>query len=53
MKNSEVKNKLKHKYGTLKTDLFIWYFNPKIFQDGRLLKHKYRIYSHGGMQQGG
>ena len=47
MKNIEVNNKHKHKYGKLKTILSIWYFNRKRFPDGRLMKHKAILCSHG------
>ena len=51
MKNSEVRNKHKNKYGKLKTILSIQYFKRKIFPDGRLIKHKYRLCEHGRMKQ--
>ena len=51
MKNSEVNNKHKNKYGKPKTILSIWSFKRKIPQDGRLMKDEYILYSHGGMQQ--
>ena len=47
MKNSEVKNKHKSKYGKIKTILSIWYFKLKIFPDRRLMKQKHRLYAHG------
>ena len=31
----------------------IWSFNKKRKPDGELLKHKYQLRSHGGMQQWG
>ena len=51
MKNSEVNNKHKNKYGKLKTILSICYFNSKRFPYGRLMKHKPRLFSYGGIQQ--
>ena len=51
MNNIEVNNKHKNKDGKLKTILSIWYFKPKIFSYGRLLKHKSRLCAHGVMQQ--
>ena len=51
MKNSEVNNKHKNRYGKLKTILSIWYFKRNIFPDKILMKHKYIIWEHGGMQQ--
>ena len=53
MKKSEVNNKHKNKYGNLKTILSIWYFNRNIFTDGRLMKQKSRLCSHGEVQQWG
>ena len=52
-KNSEVNNKNKNKYGKLKTNLSVWYFRRKIFPDGRLIKHKSKLFAHGGMQKWG
>ena len=51
MKNSEVKNKHKNKYGKIKTILSVCYFKHKRLPDGRLTKQKSRLCSHGGMQQ--
>ena len=51
MKNSEVNNKHKNKSGELKAILLIWYFKHKIFLNGRLMKHKAILCSHGGMKQ--
>ena len=53
MKNSEVNNNNKNKYGKLKTILSIWYFKHKIFTYGRSTKQKYRLCLHGIMQQWG
>ena len=36
-----------------KTILAIWSFKRKVFPDGRVLKYKGRLYSHGGMQTWG
>ena len=49
IKNSEVNNKHKNKYGNLNTISFIWYFKRKIFTDGIFMKHKDILCSHGGM----
>ena len=53
MKNSEVKNKHKNKYGKLRTILSFWYFKRKIVLCGILMKHKCRLCAHGGMQKWG
>ena len=53
MKNSEVNNKHKIKYGELKTILSICSFKRKIFPDVRLMKHKARICSHEKIKQRG
>ena len=37
----------------VKTILSIWYFRRKLFPDGRINKHKARLFAHGGMQQYG
>ena len=50
MKNSEVKNHHKNKYGNLKSILSIWYFNRKRFLDGVVMKQKSRICVHVGIQ---
>ena len=51
MKNSELNNKHKNKYGKLKTILLIWYFKRKRFPYGGLTKHKDRLCAHGGIQK--
>ena len=51
MKNSEVKNKHKNKYGKLKTILFIWYFKRKILPHEKIMKQKSRLFTHGGIQK--
>ena len=51
IKYSEVNNKHKNKYGELKTILSIWSFKSNIFIDGRLMKHKSRLFAHGGMKK--
>ena len=51
MKKSELNNKHKNKYRKIKNILSIWYFNPKRFPGGKLMKHKSKLYSRGGMQQ--
>ena len=53
MKNSEVNNKHKNKYGKLKTILLIWYFKRNILPDVRLTKQKHRLCGHGEMKQWG
>ena len=53
MKKSEANNKHKNKDGKIKTILSIWYFKCKRFPDGRLMKHKYRLCSRGGIQEWG
>ena len=53
MKNSEVKQKHKNKDDKLKTILSIWYFKYKIPPNVILTKQRYRLFSHGGMQQWG
>ena len=50
MKNIEGKNKHKNNDGELKTILSILYFRCKRFPDGILMKQKFRLCSHGGMQ---
>ena len=37
----------------VKTIFAIWSFKRKRFPDGRIMKHKARLYTHGGMQQWG
>ena len=37
----------------VKTVLAIWYFRHKRFPNGRINKHKVRLFAHGGMQQYG
>ena len=49
IKNIEVNNKQRNKDGKLNTILSIWYFKPRIFPDGILMKHKAILYAHGGM----
>ena len=51
MKNREVNNKHKNKYGKLKDTLSIWSFKRKRSPDGLLIKHKPRSCAHGGMQK--
>ena len=53
MKNSEFNHKHKNTYGVIKTVLSFWSFRRKRLPDGRLMKHKSRIFSHGVMQQWG
>ena len=53
MKNSEVNNNHKNKYGKLNYILSIWSFKRKRFQYGRLMRHKSILYAHGGIQQRG
>ena len=53
MKNSEVNNDHKNKYGKLKTIISIWYFKRNRSPDEILIKHKSRICEHGGIQQWG
>ena len=53
MKNGEVNNKQKNKYGKLKTILSIWHFKRKRLLDGILTKQRFRICAHGGMHQWG
>ena len=53
IKNSEVNNKYKNKYGKLKNILSIWSFKRKRSPDGKLMKHKYRLCEHGGMKKWG
>ena len=50
MKNIEVNNKHKNKYGNLKTILSFWSFKCKILPDRRLMKHKSRLCEYGGIQ---
>ena len=50
---SEVNNNHKNKDGQLNTILSIWYFKRKIFSYRRLMKHKSRLFLHGGMKQWG
>ena len=47
MKDSEVNNNHKNKYGKLKTILSIWYFKKKMFLDGKLMKPKFRLCENG------
>ena len=51
MRNCEVSNKHKNKDEKINTILSICSFKRKIFSDGRLMKHKSRLYAHGGIQQ--
>ena len=51
LKNSEVNNKYKNKYGKLKTILSSWYITRKRSPDGKLNKHKNRLCEHIGIQQ--
>ena len=51
IKNSEVNNKHKNKYGKLKNILSIWSFKRKRFPDGGLMKHKPRLFTHDLIQQ--
>ena len=53
MKNREVNNKYKNKYGKLNTILSIFYFKLKIFPYGILTKQKDRLCSHVGIKQWG
>ena len=53
MKKSEVNNNHKHKYGKIKASLSIRSFKRKRSPDGRLMKHKSRLFPHGGMKQWG
>ena len=53
MKNIEVNNKHKNKYGNIKTILSIWYLKRKRFPDGILMKHKSRLCENGGIQKWG
>ena len=52
MKNSEFNNNQKNKDGKLNTILSIWYFKCKRYPNGRLMKHKARLYAHGGINNG-
>ena len=49
-KKIEVNNKHKNKDGDIKTVLSIWYFRRNRFLDGRLMNHKSRLFTHGGIQ---
>ena len=51
MKNIEVNNKHKSKYGRLKNILSIWTFKGKILPDGILTKKNSRLCTHGGMKK--
>ena len=53
MKKIEVNNKHKNKYGKFKIILSIWSFKWKGLLDGRLMRQKSRICSHGGMKKWG
>ena len=53
MKNIEVKNKHKNKYGKLKTILSIWYFKRMRLPYRILMKYKAILCSHGGLKQWG
>ena len=53
MKNSELNNKHKNKYGKLKTILLICSFKHKRFPYRGLTKHKDRLCAHGGIQKRG
>ena len=50
MKNIEVKNMHKNKYGNLNTILSIWYFKRNLFMDARLMKQKYILCTHVGIK---
>ena len=49
MKNSEVNKKHKNRYDKLKTILPLCSFKRKRSPDGILLKHKARLWAHGGI----
>ena len=49
-KNSKVNNKHKNIYGELNSILSIWSFKRKIFPDRRLIKQKFRLCAHKGIQ---
>ena len=51
MKNIEVNNNHKNKYGKLKTILSIWYFKLNRFLDKRIIKHKAILCSNGVIKQ--
>ena len=53
MKDSSLGNQHKNKDGKLMTILSIWYYKRNILPDVRLMKHKARMFSYGGMQQWG
>ena len=52
-KTIEVENKHRNANMMLKTILLIWSFKPNIFPDEQLMKHKTRIWYHGGIKKWG